>query len=69
MWRLDMNPDRTFILVYDRGWKHSSLRGLWEIVGKQGSTYTEYCVKVNRAAGHLCVNDDEGNVRVLVLTE
>ncbi len=68
MWSLRERKDGTLYLTYDRYRRFTnSLRGIWELVGKQGSTYTDHCVRVNQQAGYFCANDDEGNVRVLVL--
>jgi hypothetical protein len=70
MWVLKEKENGEFYLTYDidkrRNWYG---RGIWEIVGPQGNSYTERCVRINAQAGYLCANDDEGNVRVLVLTE
>jgi len=68
MWSLRQKQDGTFWLTYDRDrYYTNNLRGRWEFVGKQDSAYTAHCVRTNQKAGYPCVNDDEGNVRVLVL--
>jgi hypothetical protein len=70
MWSLRQKPDGSFFLVFDKERRpNHSLRGLWEFVGKQDSIYTARCVRINTEAGLLCANDNEGNVRVLVLEE
>jgi hypothetical protein len=70
MWSLKQNEDGSVVLTYDRTrWVSNRCRGLWEIVGKQDLLHTNRCVEVNQRAGLLCCNDDEGNVRVLVLEE
>jgi hypothetical protein len=69
MWSLREKQDGSFYLTYDKDrWRTRDLRGLWEFVGATESEYTKYCVRVNRKAGLLCANDDQGNTRVLVLT-
>ena len=70
MWSLRQKPNGSFYLTYDRFRRHSwNLRGLWEYVGPQENSHTAHSVRMNRAAGYLCCNDDEGGVRVLVLEE
>jgi hypothetical protein len=69
MWSLRRRPDDSFYLTYDRDRRYSNqLRGIWELVGPQDTVATDRAVAVNEAIGHLCCKDDEGNVRVLVLT-
>lgn len=68
MWSLRLKEDGTFYLTYDRSRRmNSQSRGIWEFVGPQALSYTDHAVAVNRSAGYLCCNDDEGGVRVLVL--
>ena len=70
MWTLKQRNDGTFYLTYDRYKRHShNSRGLWEWVGLQGNSYTDFAVRVNEQAGYVCLNDDEGAVRVLVLED
>lgn len=70
MWSLRQKKTGEFYLTYDRERRpSSSYRGSWEYVGPQSNTYTPYAIRVNQNAGLLCANDDEGNVRVLVLTD
>lgn len=70
MWSLRQKDDGEIYLTYDRSRRfNSQVKGLWEPIGPQGNSYTEHCIRVNTQAGYLCANDDEGNVRVLVLTE
>lgn len=70
MWQLRQKPDGTIYLTYDRYRRYShSFRGIWEFIGKQDSAYTARAVRMNQSAGLICANDDEGGVRVLVLTE
>ena len=68
MWTLKQKENGEVYLNYDRSNRYSnSYRGIWEYVGKQDTVYTDHAVKVNRSQGYICANDDEGNVRVLVL--
>lgn len=70
MFRLKQKPDGTIYLTYDRFYRYShNMPGRWEIIGPIGTTLTNYCVRVNQKAGYLCCDDDEGQTRVLVLTE
>ena len=69
MWSLRQKDNGEFYLTYDRNRYPNGLRGLWEYLGPQSNAYTPYAVRVNENAGYLCANDDEGNVRVLVLTD
>lgn len=70
MWSLKEKDDGTIYLTYDRfRWFTNSLRGIWEPVGPIGAVYTNTAIRVNQRAGYLCCNDDEGNVRVLVLED
>ena len=71
MWSLRTKPDGTFYLTFDRKRDYTNYHrmGLWERIGPQGGSITAHCVRVNEKAGYLCVNDDEGDVRVLVLKE
>lgn len=68
MWSLRQKQDGTFYLTFDKFRRYTNaLRGSWEFIGPQDSAYTTYCVRVNKQAGLMCCNDDEHNVRVLVL--
>lgn len=68
MWSLRQKDSGDFYLTYDRQrWFTNNLRGLWELVGPQNSAYARFAADVNRKAGLLCCDDDEGNIRVLVL--
>lgn len=70
MWSLRTKSDSSFYLTYDKFRRFdNNLRGLWEFVGSQESLDTARLVKMNQQTGLLCCNDDEGNVRALVLTE
>lgn len=70
MWTVKQKQDGSFYLTYDKFRRFNpNHRGLWEWVGPQDSAQTAYCVRVNEKAGYICCNDDEGNVRVLVLEE
>jgi hypothetical protein len=70
MWSLRLNRNNEFYLTYDRDRRYTNkLRGIWELVGSQNSNATYRAVEVNQRAGLLCCNDDEGNVRVLVLED
>jgi hypothetical protein len=70
MWSLRMKEDGTFYLTFDRLHRYTnSLRGIWEWVGSQGMAETARAVRLNERRGYLCANDDEGAVRVLVLTD
>ena len=69
MWSLQKRPDNTFYLTYDRSrFYRGNSRGIWELIGAQGVFATERAKAVNEAMGYICAPDDEGNVRVLVLT-
>ncbi len=70
MWSLRERNDGTFYLTYD-GFRrfNNNLRGLWEVIGRQNHLNTAHLVRENQRRGYLCCNDDEGNVRALVLTE
>lgn len=68
MWSLRQKENGEFYLTFDKFRRFTyNLRGLWEFVGPQDVAYTAKAVRVNRNAGLLCCNDDEGGVRVLVL--
>jgi hypothetical protein len=68
MWTLKTKENNEAYLTYDRERRFSpSLRGIWELIGPQSNVYTTHCVVVNQQQGLLCVPDDEGHVRVLVL--
>lgn len=68
MWSLKQKQDGEIYLTYDRTRRFMhSYRGIWEFVGPQENAMTAHCVRVNEDAGLICANDDEGNVRVLVL--
>lgn len=70
MWSLRVRSDNTFYLTFDRDRRFTNqLRGRWEIIAAQGTPETNKIIRVNSNAGYLCVNDDEGNVRMLVLKE
>jgi hypothetical protein len=70
MWSLRQRENDEFYLTYDKDrWRTRDLRGLWELIGATENEYTKYCVRVNTEAGLLCAPDDQGNTRVLVLTE
>lgn len=70
MWSLRQKKSGEFFLTYDRERRvNPYLRGLWEFVGPQDNAYTAQCVRINEARGLLCCNDDEGNVRCLVLED
>jgi len=68
MWSLRERNDGAMYVTYDRErFFTRHLRGRYELVGPQNNTYTSYCVRINQEHGLFCVDDDEGNVRVLVL--
>lgn len=68
MWSLRNREDGTFYLTYDRDrWYTGRVRGLWELVGPRDAVSTIKAVAINQSQGYTCCNDDEGNVRVLVL--
>ena len=68
MWSLRQRNDGTMYVTYDRErFFTRNLRGRYEFVGPQNNQYTSYCVRINQKQGLFCVDDDEGNVRVLVL--
>lgn len=70
MWSLAQKEDGEIYLTYDKFRRYNyQYRGIWEFVGPQDNAYTAYAIRVNQNAGHICCNDDEGNVRVLILTE
>ena len=70
MWSLRQKVDGSFYLTYDKFRRHSyRLAGIWEHIGKIGSPGMEKIIEINRSAGYLCANDDEGGVRALVLEE
>jgi len=70
MWVIKQKSDDSFYLTYDRTRSiNPNLRGIWEWVGKSDNLYTAHCVKVNEQQGLICAKDDEGNTRVLILTE
>jgi hypothetical protein len=70
MWSLRQRNDGSFYLTFDkfRRFTHT-VPGLWEFVGSQIHVDTPRLVEMNRACGYECVEDDEGGVRALVLTE
>ena len=70
MWSLRQKSSGELYLTFDRSRRYDTkMRGLWELVGKKDIAYTAKAVRANEANGLLCCNDDEGNVRVLVLTD
>ena len=70
MWTLKEKQTGELYLAYDKErWFTNNLRGLWELVGPQTSAYARYSADVNRSIGLLCCDDNEGNIRVLVLEE
>jgi hypothetical protein len=70
MWSLRERNDGSMYLTYDKFRRYThSLPGLWEFVGSQIHVETPRLIEMNRRAGYLVVNDDEGGVRALVLTE
>lgn len=70
MWSLSEKQDGSFVLVFDRDRRRTNqLRGSWEIIGAQGTSDTQLSIDTNRRHGSLCCNDNEGNVRILVLED
>ncbi len=70
MFSLRQRQDGSFFLTYDKfRYPDRNVRGLWELVGKQYKLETDRLVKINRKAGYMCCDDDEGNVRALILTD
>jgi hypothetical protein len=70
MWSLKQKQDGTFYLTYDKFRRFTfNTKGLWEWIGPQNSSHMPHIIRVNESSGHLCCNDDEGNVRALVLEE
>ena len=68
MWSIDVNKNGEFYLVFDRARRYNHLvRGLWILIGPKDNEYTKKCVVSNRQQGYYCLNDDEGNTRMLVL--
>jgi hypothetical protein len=68
MWSLRARTDNTVYLTFDRDRRPTNqLRGRWEIIAAQGTPETNKIIWVNSKAGYLCVDDEEGNVRMLVL--
>lgn len=70
MWSLRQKTDSSFYLTYDRDrWFNNRLPGIWELVGPKDSPETRHCVEINKRAGLLTADDDQGNSRVLVLED
>lgn len=70
MWRLRLKETGEPYLTYDKEHPFSNnLRGRWELLGLQSNTYVQFCAETNERAGLLCANDDEGNIRVLILED
>jgi hypothetical protein len=70
MWCLKQKLDGTIYLTYDRYYRYTrNVPGIWELVGSKNDPLVHHCVRMNRKAGYLCCDDDEGQTRVLVLTE
>jgi hypothetical protein len=69
MWSLRLSEEDGFYLTFDRERWHNNPRGTWILIGPQDVSYTHKAVKANLSAGLLCANDDEGNVRALVLED
>lgn len=68
MWSLRLKEDGSFYLTYDMYRRYTnSLPGVWELVGPKDLALTKYCVKVNELRGLLSAEDDQGNMRTLVL--
>ena len=68
MWSLRLKQDGSFFLTYDKDRRFiNNSRGVWDLIGPKDSAQTQHCVEVNRRAGLLCCDDEQGNVRVLVL--
>lgn len=70
MWQLRTKSDGTIYLTWDHRRKFDpQYRGIWEYVCSQDSLRAPHLIRANQAQGYLVANDDEGLVRVLVLTE
>lgn len=70
MWTLKQKPNGTFYLTWDYKRKFDqNYRGIWEYVCSQEALSRARLVRANKEQGYLVANDDEGSVRVLVLTE
>jgi hypothetical protein len=70
MWSLRERTDGSIYLTFDKFRRYTyTVPGLWEFVGSQIHVDTPRLVEQNRQAGYLVLNDDEGGVRALVLTE
>lgn len=68
MWSLRVRPDNTVYLTFDRDRRPTNqLRGRWELIAMQNATETNKIIWVNTKSGYLCVDDDQGGVRMLVL--
>ena len=69
MWSLRRRPeDNTFYLIYDRDRRYNwQLRGVWEYLCGQDNEYTQGYIRTARQNGYLICNDNEGNVRILIL--
>lgn len=68
MWRLRQRDDGSVYLTFDKNPNQNSYtRGKWVLIGAKGLPETKSCVNINERHGSICVEDDEGNVRVLVL--
>jgi hypothetical protein len=68
MWSMRLNKKGEAYLTYDAERRRTNqLRGSWEFIGHQGSDDIDHVVRVNEAAGYICLPDDENGVRILVL--
>ena len=70
MWTLKVRQDGSVFLSYDRTRRFNPrFRGLWEYIGPRDHEDIGRIIEVNEAAGVMCVEDDRGGVRMLVLKD
>lgn len=69
MWSLRKKANGNFYLTYDRERRPSpALPGIWEYIGPGGTVDTQRLIDINSSAGYIWAPDDEGGIRVLILT-
>lgn len=69
MWSLRNKDGKTY-LTWDRyRWVNNNYRGIWELLGPKHKIETEHLANINRQAGYLVCDDDEGGIRALIFAE
>lgn len=70
MWVVKQKANKEYYLSYDsEARRRHHERGYWAYICEQSSEVKDRLVRANAANGIICLNDDEGKVRALILTE